>query len=532
MAEYPPPTNIVPIFDPANFLDNSETPTIDYISSHYLQYPNAQGTENLLNTNVNGTLDIQTGTFETQAGTTSNIRGTIQYGIGASTPITYGGFSNITYQNSPITVSGGNAVMTFQNGALINQITTAGTNTLSKTNVTGSASGGNYLFSLNETISGNQLFLLPNAGAGSYNPIAQSGDNEIVACGTKNTEALTLTTWSDTNSGVRITANDVVISAGGSISSGSTSIDTNGSTGIITLTSATPPLSTATQPATNDSSNKIPTTAWVQSAISSFPQIIPSVYAMGNNLTSSYNAFSFSINPTPSASTAQNQFITMKVTVNLAWGSSNSTTTPYSNISAYDGVIMIYPYWINDAYDKQLYYTGYPPSGGGTTSIPGGGQLVGFDPIGNSVNVPITGTVTSPGPVPPYSYYWQSANGYTKVTSAFDASGTLATYAYPNTPATWLSQRWAYSPSNSSTNMTYGSVTFAPYFQIFPRYDAQYGFVGPQFIVYNPYIYPSTYTNQPYNLSISVQVIDRGGYSIQYCKDRGGGQWNALQSNF
>jgi hypothetical protein len=54
--------------------------------------------------------------------------------------------------------------------------------------------------------------------------------------------------------------------AGSATTTPTTSVVCDGTN--ITLTSPNPPLSTATQPPSTDSSNKMPTTAWVQSAIS------------------------------------------------------------------------------------------------------------------------------------------------------------------------------------------------------------------------------------------------------------------------
>lgn len=56
MSEYNPPNNIEPIsiFNTLNFRYASDSVTIDYANKHYLKFPNAQGTENLQAINVNG----------------------------------------------------------------------------------------------------------------------------------------------------------------------------------------------------------------------------------------------------------------------------------------------------------------------------------------------------------------------------------------------------------------------------------------------------------------------------------------------
>jgi len=57
MATYPPPTENLPIFDDSVFTKLGQTPlTYDIASKYFLKYPDAQGTENLQTTNVNGLL--------------------------------------------------------------------------------------------------------------------------------------------------------------------------------------------------------------------------------------------------------------------------------------------------------------------------------------------------------------------------------------------------------------------------------------------------------------------------------------------
>ena len=56
--EYRPPTESLPIFDSTVFRTPDTTLTIGTASKYFLQYPNAQGTENLQTTNVNGLMKI------------------------------------------------------------------------------------------------------------------------------------------------------------------------------------------------------------------------------------------------------------------------------------------------------------------------------------------------------------------------------------------------------------------------------------------------------------------------------------------
>jgi len=58
---YPPPIEDVPIFDSSLFNTNNTPLTIEEGKKYFLQYPNAQGTENLQITNVSGLLTANSG---------------------------------------------------------------------------------------------------------------------------------------------------------------------------------------------------------------------------------------------------------------------------------------------------------------------------------------------------------------------------------------------------------------------------------------------------------------------------------------
>ena len=62
MADYTPPTENLPIFDKIVFLTGNEFITTSQADKRYLRYPNAQGTENLLATNINGALVVNSST--------------------------------------------------------------------------------------------------------------------------------------------------------------------------------------------------------------------------------------------------------------------------------------------------------------------------------------------------------------------------------------------------------------------------------------------------------------------------------------
>lgn len=74
-VEYYPPNNLLPIFNDSEFSNSTVTSTISttYLDANYLKYPTAQGTQNMLNTNVTGTLAVTgAATVSTTLGVTGN----------------------------------------------------------------------------------------------------------------------------------------------------------------------------------------------------------------------------------------------------------------------------------------------------------------------------------------------------------------------------------------------------------------------------------------------------------------------------
>lgn len=133
-----------------------------------------------------------------------------------------------------------------------------------------------------DTSTNNQTLFIPKSSAGGYNPIIPSNVQQMVSYNSTsgpNTQTLALTTQSSTTSGVIISPTSTLIGYGGtsSIPTNYFYSDSSGNTigGITNFTSTNPPTSSQTIPASNDSSTKIPTTAWVQSAISASTPTFP-----------------------------------------------------------------------------------------------------------------------------------------------------------------------------------------------------------------------------------------------------------------
>jgi len=83
-----------------------------------------------------------------------------------------------------------------------------------------------------DTNSQKQFNLLPNVTAGAYNPATEAGNIQILGFkgGSQNTETLELTTWSSTNSAIKVNPTSVEIGAGGTGVTGTSNILCDGTT--------------------------------------------------------------------------------------------------------------------------------------------------------------------------------------------------------------------------------------------------------------------------------------------------------------
>ena len=289
------------------------------------------------------------------------------------------------------------------------------------------------------------------------------------------------------------------------------------------------------QPASTDSSTKIPSTAWVQSAISSIPASVPIVSAVAQGMLSTFNGFSFTYAPYQVSSNYQNYYFTMRVTVSMDYGSTNPLTTPMTTNSSFTGVINIYPYWLQQAYNYQNSFTQFPSNTGNPNNVFLTGMYLGFDPVGNRYLYPINGTTTGafpPGPNPPQ---WVTVTGVTTPGaggSNLDITTISNTYSYPSTPATWMANRWAYTVSSTASNM-YAAGSSAPYFQLLPVYYTTLNLFGVKLMIYNPAGFTGTFgANSYYDATMTCEIIDKGIYTFGNYADRGNGQWSHVTSAF
>lgn len=306
MATYPPPTENLPIFDNEVFITGDEPLTYNIAKKKFLRYPTAQGKETLQEIVVNGIADFNQDVTdyanhytigdEVVDGSTV-LNGTLRV-FGISTLAKTGIAStdtnallSVTYQipnsftNNGIVMN--NAGIT-QQGLYINSIT----NNLGQTTITKSGTGA--ILSVNFDNSAGGIFnsnalTMTNAGILQTGSQITGVTNTLTSTKLINGSGLTLD-WGSTlfinanatpasanyrlgtQSGLNLKLNYYTTASGSGVTT--ELISFNQAAGI----AITPPITnSSTMPASSDSSTRVPTTAWVQSAITAS--------AGGSNLT-------------------------------------------------------------------------------------------------------------------------------------------------------------------------------------------------------------------------------------------------------
>jgi len=325
MSSYNPPLENLPIFDSSVFNNIEEPLTTSSAGTQFLKYPIAQGTETLSDIIVLGTssysgIEIHNNT-ETHNGQIiannvitqnnailninqtdhtnnnngNNLRATTFYGdVLLRRPDTINGGAMFLYD---VGSNSGKFMQIYQSGNAANIVgqATGGFISLGQLNSIGTvrniytglatgttiktyaSDGNNITLAVLENDSGKFIGLQPNVQAGGNMPVI-AGDNVIISKlgNTPNTTALSIGCQSNISNGIKIdSVNNITTLGQGGVTNGvysnSFSCSNTASTinGPASFSSTTPPTSAQTIPASNDSSTKIPTTAWVQSAIGS-----------------------------------------------------------------------------------------------------------------------------------------------------------------------------------------------------------------------------------------------------------------------
>lgn len=258
MSTSAPPEPNVNLFNNAYWQTSDEFVTIDYANKHYLKYPIAQGKETLQAVDVNGVATFKNNLF-------------IQDASGNNSSFSQSGTNLIIDNNA----DDSNIIFRTDNssGTERTQFTISPKTGIVLAQNRADNVGSNPILKAIDLQGGRSINFWPASYGGNYNPIVVDQDDILYAQSTVGSglETLTLTTHSSTNCGIRIRPTQIIMGAGGTTSTPSTSITCNGTNVIVAgfaqFTSTTAPTSSQTLPLASDNSTKIPTTAWVQTAI-------------------------------------------------------------------------------------------------------------------------------------------------------------------------------------------------------------------------------------------------------------------------
>lgn len=343
MAEYPPPTEDLPIFDNNVFVKLDEFVTIDHISNNYLKFPIAQGAETLTDITVLGTSTFNGTETHNNAATFTDVINIANGNTGNTTTFDVNGSNNLTINNN---VNGGNMFFNIRDPTL-NTIC----NTVSLTKSNGLNSGCSIInnppttianfacFTASSASTTTSLSLCVTPNSGTLNNIVASNDPFIVGTGAgSNLGTLTLTTWSSSRLGIRINSNSI------------NSVEVAGQLIQLNATTTGGLTSSTTQPGPTDSSTSIPTTAWVQSAIASggnIPLFLRGYKHITNTAIDYPITFgTIPINFTNGATLRTNDVFTIRYSIRYDFNITSSTAQSNLFYSAY-GNLNIYPHRVS-----------------------------------------------------------------------------------------------------------------------------------------------------------------------------------------
>lgn len=346
MADYTPPTEELPIFDSSVFLSGDEPLTYNQAKKKFLRYPNAQGTENLQAINVNGTATFNSGVVMNEgASVLSNLANPL-FIVDKTTTTNktaeYQSGSTFTIDNN---VNNGTIICKTNNssGADYNVLTLNSANSIFQTAGTITLqSNVNYIngpIYTNSVLEMNGLTANDRAINNVYYQL-KDDQNLNQTDGTIYASSGSFIYDNNINSGSHIFATNN--------SSGTQTTVLTLNSNNMTIATVNPPTQTAVQPASNDSSTKIPTTAWVQSAITASIPATPFVPKFVNysDIQSNITSLTFSAGPTINfnGTWAQNDIAIFRITNQLSYAPDGNGA--YQSTGNSLGVILVRPYYM------------------------------------------------------------------------------------------------------------------------------------------------------------------------------------------
>lgn len=285
MTDYSPPTENLPIFDSSVFLSGDQPLTYNEAKKKFLKYPNAQGTENFQDINVNGLSNF---------------------------------YKQVNIQSSGEPLLTLNETLNYSNKGLV--MKNCAIDQSQSTNL-------NFVNSLNT------INMLPNAGINSFGPIISAYDTSLpsyLSQYTINTGYYWDYFLNNVKTSILNTTNTLL----------SINIPTS-------FTSTSPPISSQIIPASNDSSNKIPTTSWVQTVISGTKPFVPKFVNYTDTQTGSTG---YSNGPfiNFNGSWAINDIVYFRITSQISYNPDGNGA--YQNTGNTMGIIYFRPYYFTNGW--------------------------------------------------------------------------------------------------------------------------------------------------------------------------------------
>ena len=364
MAEYTRPLEDLPIFDNLVFLSNDTPVTIGYANSHYLRFPNAQGTENLQAINVSGAADFNNSVNIDGILTTTNAINM----TGGSTALNNIATRQLSLKDVTNGNSNGTAIYTNNSVLTVDSVGPTATNTITQFALRNTANTVITPLQLTPTINNMNVSLdmtAPNA------PIAPLYSNAIIRSRVYgfrdlNTGSIASSSLYQTNnnSGFDILNIDSWGPASptldGAIFMRTYSTITNSL--VIPLYMSKDWVRTNTVLPSNDNTNSMPTTAWVQSLLSAYVPPAPTsavkrAWKSGNFTGGGGNSacdVTISGCGTGSAIWTQNESLTLRVSYHQQWANSGTSPTVSTIYQSCTADVVLYPWrftagWLTQA---------------------------------------------------------------------------------------------------------------------------------------------------------------------------------------
>ena len=357
MADYSPPIEDLPIFDAIVFTTGDQPLTQNQADKRYLRFPNAQGTENLQAINVNGVADFNANVNIDGITTTTKAIDM----IGGSTALNNIATRQLSLKDVATGNNNGSSIVTNNSVLTVDSVGPAATNTITQFALRDTSNTVITPLQLTPTINNMNVSLdmtAPNA------PIAPVYSNAIIRGRVHGFRDLN--NGSVVNSSLYYTNNNSGFDILNIDSWGPASPTLDGAIFMRTYSTITNSLviplymtkdwiRTNTVLPANDNTNSIPTTAWVQSLISSSG--LKRAWKSGNFTGGGGNSacdVTISGCGTGSAIWTQNESLTLRVSYHQQWANSGTSPTVSTIYQSCTADVVLYPWrftagWLTQA---------------------------------------------------------------------------------------------------------------------------------------------------------------------------------------